>query len=154
MMAKCRKWPTFEEKRTRRFINQAMPQPLHERQILVIEAMNKRLSNQKTLEYLKQFGYDISNNTLKRDRKKIRDNALPRLYAMAKIGYVDQHINRIDKMEMIEKEMWANYENITDPYKAILALEKIANLQPILSAYYDSSRYVLEKSNMIYIQIR
>lgn len=72
--------------------------------------------------------------------------AIPRLYQIAKIGFEDQHINRLDKLDMIEKEMWLNYEKIENPYQKINALEKIANLQPIISAYYDTTRYVLETS--------
>jgi len=42
--------------------------------------------------------------------------------------------------------MWENYENIKDPYKKNMTLEKITNPQPIISAYCDSTRYILEKS--------
>ena len=41
--------------------------------------------------------------------------------------------------------MWNNYEQITDPYKKNLAIERIANLQPILLSYTDTVRYVMEK---------
>jgi hypothetical protein len=28
---------------------------------------------------------------------------------MAKVGFVDQHLDKIDKLEVIEKEMWKKY---------------------------------------------
>lgn len=41
--------------------------------------------------------------------------------------------------------MWKNYEQINDPYKKNLALERIANILPILSAYVDSANIAIEK---------
>lgn len=120
---------------------------LNDRQRLVLEIIHKQIPEKQALAYLKENGFESSEATLRRDKKKIRENSLQRLYVIAKVGFVTQHINRIDKLEIIEKEMWANYKKITDPYKQVLVLEKIANIQPILSAYYDSSRYALEKSN-------
>jgi hypothetical protein len=119
---------------------------LNERQKLVLETLYKQYSNKQVLDYLKDQGFEVSNTTLKRDRNYIKRSSIPRLYQIAKVGFEDQHIQRIEKLEMIEKEMWTNYNNITDPYKRILSLERIANLQPIISAYYDSTRYVLETS--------
>ena len=38
-------------------------------------------------------------------------------------------------------------EDCKDPYKKAKIREMIANLQPIVSAYEDTARYVLEKSD-------
>ena len=120
---------------------------LNERQKLVLETVYKQYTTTQTLKYLEAQGFPSSKSTIKRDKNFIRKNSLLRLYQIAKVGFEDQHISKIEKLEMIEKEMWTNYNNVTDPYKRILSLERIANLQPIISAYYDSTRYVLEKSD-------
>ena len=73
---------------------------------------------------------------------------MERLYLMAKVGFVDQHLDKIDKLECIEKEMWKKYRECKDPYKGVEILTQIANLQPFLSAYYDSIRYVIKCRDM------
>lgn len=142
-MAKSRKWPTYKEKDR---ISE-MFRSLNDRQILVLETVHKKFRTEKALEFLKENGYSVTDRTLRRDKKVIKENALPRLYQFAKIGFETQHVDRIDKLDLIEKEMWLKYEQITDPYKQVLVLEKIANLQPIISAYHDTTRYVLETSS-------
>jgi len=120
---------------------------LNDRQKVVLETVYKQYKEDKALQYLADEGFPVSYRTLRRDKKFIQQNALPRLYQIAKLGFEKQHVERIDKLNMIEKEMWTKYEQIEDPYKQVLVLEKIANLQPIISAYYDTTRYVLEKSD-------
>ena len=123
-----------------------MKTSISDRQKVVLETMYKHYTNDQALEFVRAQGYNITERTLQRDRKVIKKSALPRLYQIAKIGFEDHFVSRIEKLDLIEKEMWKNYNEITDPYKRILSLERIANVQPIISAYYDSSRYVLEKS--------
>jgi len=130
-------------------IKTAKTSVINDRQLVVIEATAKHLNTQQSLRYLKERGFTISERTLRHDKKTIKAKSLQRLYAIAKTGFVDQHMTRIDKLVLIEREMWSNYEKIQDPYKKNITLEKIANLQPILSAYCDSTRYVLEKTENV-----
>jgi hypothetical protein len=99
---------------------------LSDRQKIVIETMVMRLSTKESLLYLQDHGFPITEATYK-------------------IGFVDQHLDKIDKLECIEKEMWKKYRECNDPYKDVEILTQIANLQPFISAYYDSTRYVLKK---------
>ncbi|MGI0034127.1 MAG: hypothetical protein ACRD97_12780 [Nitrososphaeraceae archaeon] len=55
-------------------------------------------------------------------------------------------MERIDQLELINSEMWIQYRREKDPFKQVLILEKIAELQTYISPYYDASRYILEKS--------
>jgi hypothetical protein len=87
----------------------------------------------------------MTDRALRREKSIIREKNLKKLYQLAKVDIHDQHIQRIQKLMYIEREMWNNYEQITDPYKKNLAIERIANLQPILSAYADTVRYAMEK---------
>lgn len=118
---------------------------LSDRQKIVIETMVMRLSTKESLLYLQDHGFPIKEATYFRDKSKLEKMKLQRLYLMAKIGFVDQHLDKIDKLECIEKEMWKKYRECNDPYKGIEILTQIANLQPFISAYYDSTRYVLKK---------
>ena len=69
-----------------------------------------------------------------------------RLYQLAKIDFRTQHLERKEKLELLEKGMWQDLEECPDAYKRCKIREMIANLLPIISAYEDSTRYVLEKS--------
>lgn len=60
---------------------------------------------------------------------------MQRLHLIAKIGFVDKHRDRIDKLECIEKEMWKKYKEYKDPYKGVEILTHIANLLPYISEY-------------------
>jgi hypothetical protein len=99
----------------------------------------------QTLQILEEKKFKITDRTLRREKSIIREKNLKKLYQLAKVDFHDQHIQRIQKLMYIEREMWNNYEQIIDHYKKNLALERIANLQPILSAYTDTIRYVMEK---------
>jgi hypothetical protein len=67
------------------------------------------------------------------------------LHYIAAIGFEDQHTTRIENCELIEKLMWKNYDLEKSPFKRVLILEKIKDLPPLISAYYDTTRSVIEK---------
>jgi hypothetical protein len=58
---------------------------------------------------------------------------------------VDQHLERIDQLDLINQEMRALYRNEKDTSKQVLILEKIAQLQitfisdAILNGRYSST---------------
>lgn len=124
-----------------------MKTSLNDRQKLVLECIYKQYSIKKSLEYLQQEGFDVSDKTLQRDKNFIKKNSLLRLYQLAKIDFRTFHQEHKEEIEMLKREMYKNYEKIIDPYKRILAIERIANLIPIISAYEDTAQYVIEKSN-------
>jgi len=49
-------------------------------------------------------------------------------------------------MELAEKLMWDNYHLEEDPSKKVKILESLIGIQPYVSGYYDSTRYVLEET--------
>jgi len=120
---------------------------ISERQKAVVETIRMQLSAEKSLLYMKDAGYDISISTYKRDKNKLNKNKLKRLYHIAKIGFEDQHLERIDTLELIQKEMWKNYHECNNPFQKVMILEKIVNVQPYLSSYYESTKEVIGNSN-------
>lgn len=106
--------------------------------------MVMKLSEKESMEYLKDRGFKISTQHFYRLKKQIRESRFDRLTLIAKSKFVDQHLERIDQLELINSEMWACYRN--KDYKAMDALLKIAELQTYISPYYDASRYVMEQS--------
>jgi hypothetical protein len=51
---------------------------------------------------------------------------LKRLYHIASIGFIDQHLDRIDNTELCLKLMWRNYGLEQDPYKKFQILKDIS----------------------------
>ena len=118
---------------------------LNETQRAVIETIRMRLTEKEALAYLasNDVGFPMSRQTYYRVKKKVNDLKLKRLYNIASVGFEDQHIERIDQLEIIQKLMWSEYRACTSPYQRVLILEKIANVQPLLSAYYDATKEIM-----------
>ena len=81
---------------------------LTERQNAVVETIRMRLSEQQSLEYLKEVGFTCSPATFYREKKTVEEMKLKRLYHIASIGFVDQHLDRVDNIELCLKLMWQN----------------------------------------------
>ena len=93
---------------------------------------------------MKDAGFPISETTYKREKRKINDLKLQRLHHIAAIGFEDQHLDRIDNCEMIQRLMWQDYLLEHSPYKRVMILKEIKELQPYLSSYYDATRAVIQ----------
>jgi hypothetical protein len=59
--------------------------------------------------------------------------------------FTEQHLQRIDKLELVEHLMWSEYEKEKSPFKRVNILNSIVNMQLYLSSYYGATRFVLEK---------
>jgi hypothetical protein len=112
----------------------------------IIHCMMMGFSESGSLEYLKTKGYDISHDTFYRHKRKIKQSRFDRLSLIAKEGFVDQHLERIDQLELINQEYWKLYNAEKNNMNKALILEKIAELQTYISPFYDASRYVMEQS--------
>jgi hypothetical protein len=75
----------------------------------VLQTMTMKMSPMKALEYLKVVGVDISKRTYFRCKKKVESTKWQRLYRIAEL-FTDQHLQRIDRLELIESLMWKNYD--------------------------------------------
>jgi hypothetical protein len=113
---------------------------------LIIQTMVMRLSEKESLEYLHDKGFKISRDSYYRLKRNLQKSRFDRLNLIAKSQFVDQHLERIDQLELVNQEMWKLYKNEVNNFKKVLILEKIAELQTYISPYYDASRYILEKS--------
>jgi hypothetical protein len=122
---------------------------LTDREKSVVETIRMRLNTKQSLAYLKEVGFDVSERTLRRDRRKVESLKLKRLYHIAQIGFQDQHLERIDVYEMGFKMMWENVRLEKDPYKQNSMIKDILLLQPYLSAYYEATKLVIDKQQQM-----
>jgi hypothetical protein len=104
------------------------------------------ISEKEALSYLEDRGYSISSRELYRIKNQIKESTQERLNLIGSEEYLSQHIERIDMLKTIQKEMWANYHLEKNPSKKASILMQIAELQTYLSSYFDSTRYVLQQA--------
>ena len=97
----------------------------------VIQTMVMKLSETESLQYLDKKGFKISRDSFYRIKRNIQQSRFDRLNLIAKHGFVDQHLERIDQLELINSEYWKLYRETKDTFKKALILEKIAELQTI-----------------------
>ena len=110
----------------------------------VVETMTMKMHTKFALQYLKDNGHDMSERTYFRHKKKVEAMKWQRLVHIAEL-FTDQHLQRIDKLELVEHLMWSEYEKEKSPFKRVEILSYIVNMQPYLSNYYGATRFVLEK---------
>ena len=110
----------------------------------IIQAMAMNLSEEESLAYLKDRGFKISWQYFYRLKKQIKESRFARLSLIAQTQFVDQHLERIDQLELVNQEMWKCYRN--KDYKAMDALIKIAELQTYISPFYEACKWVMEES--------
>jgi hypothetical protein len=112
----------------------------------IIECMCLNISEKESLQYLEDRGYKISHTEFYRLKNQVKESTPERLNLIASKEFLTQHMERIDTLRTILKEMWANYHLEKNPLKRVQILEKIEENQLYLSSYYDSTRYVLQQA--------
>ena len=117
---------------------------LSDTQKAVLDTITMRLDLTNSLDYVKCVGFPMGRRTYYRHKKKIQDMKLERMRFIAKVAYEEQHLERIDRMELIENQMWINYWKEQDRYKKVKILVEIVNIQPYISTYYEATKDLLE----------
>ena len=112
----------------------------------VIECMCLHISEKESLSYLKDRGFTISRAEFYRLKKEVQESTQERLNLIASKEFLTQHMERIDTLRVILKEMWINYHIENNPSKKVQILEEIEENQVYLSSYYDSMRFVLQRA--------
>lgn len=73
--------------------------------------MVMNLSEKDSLTCLADRGFKISRAYYFKLQKQIRESRFDRLHLIAKQEFVDQHLERIDTLNLIQEEMWKCYRN-------------------------------------------
>ena len=122
----------------------AMLSILSDSQKAVVDTITMRLNLSQALEYVKHAGFEMSERTYYRHKRKVQEMKLERMHFIAKVAYEEQHLERVDRMELIENQMWTNYWHEKEPLKRVKILTHIVNIQPFISTYYEATKYLVE----------
>ena len=112
---------------------------------IIIQTIVLDLNETESLKYLEDKGFKISARYLYRLKNKVKSERFHRLSLIAQAQFRDQHIQRIETLEVINSEYWQLYRQEKVVWHKARILEKITELQTYISSYYDASRYILEK---------
>lgn len=104
-----------------------------------------RMTEAESLSYLKNKGFQISPAKFYRIKREIEDTKFETLCSIASREFVSQHLERIDQLELITKEMWAQYNAETNPSKKVVILQAIVQLQPYISQYYEATAVIAKE---------
>jgi hypothetical protein len=118
---------------------------LNEKEKAVVETITMRFHAPEALDYLKKLGMVMGLSTYYRYRKKVEEMKLERMQFIAD-HFQELHLEKIDRLELIDRLMWQEYEKETQPYRRVKILETIANAQANVSSYYETSTIALEVS--------
>jgi len=118
--------------------------PLTATETEVITAQVITSSEKGALQYLKEQGYEMHKATYYRTLARIEVESGKRLYEIAKYQK-ERHRARIDKLEVIEKLMWKNYNKCDDSAKCVRILKEIREMQVYLSAFDQGTAGVIEE---------
>lgn len=111
----------------------------------VITCMCLNYSEQQALAYLSDKGYEISARVFYRIKKQIQDSTQSRLNLIASEEWYSQHLNRLDMLHVIQNELIELAKKEDNPTKKANILMQLADIQERLTAYFDSTAYVLER---------
>jgi hypothetical protein len=110
----------------------------------VIETLTMRMHTQEALSYLKDCGIQMVERTYYRYKNKVESMKWLRLEHIAN-RFTAQHLERTDRLELIESLMWKNYHAEKSPRKKVDILNSIVRTQLIVAAYYDATRAVMNR---------
>ncbi len=118
-----------------------------DRQTLVIQTMAMRLDPPQAMQWIGSRGHKISRATYYKDVKALSTRGQKRKFELMGEGLWVQHLQRIDTLEIVIKLSWENYHhlaNLKQYLQAQKVLDSIADMQPLLSQYYEASQGVIE----------
>lgn len=104
-----------------------------------------RFSETEALNYLKVHNHQMSAPSYYRILAHVKGETMKRLYEIAKT-LKERHLERIDELDKIKKEMWKNYHQTKDPFDKVKILKEIRDTQPYISAYDESTQKIIQKT--------
>jgi len=122
------------------------PSDLEKRQY-IIDTMIMRMSEKESIQYLASKGYEMAPRHYYRLKKGIKDFDIEKLVEIGGTqsminGFMSQHLERIQQVELVQAEYWRLYHSSNKHSEKIAALGGIAQIQPLISSYYEATNLV------------
>jgi hypothetical protein len=117
---------------------------LNDTEKAVVQTITMKLHTNEALSYLKDCGIKMARRSYFRYKKKVESMKWERLVHTANM-FTEQHLQRLDKLELVEELMWKNYQDEKSPSKKVGILQAIVSMQPYLSNYYGATTFVLAR---------
>jgi len=116
---------------------------------LVLQTVRMRLKGNDAIVFLQAHGVTISLQHYYKVKGKLDKDKLKRLHEIGQFGFEDQHLDRIDNLELVQELLWKNYwkVHLNRPDSALRILREIREIQPYLSAYYEATKHIIQKKN-------
>lgn len=116
---------------------------LNDLELDVIACTSMGFTEKKSLEYIKDKGYDISRRKYYYICGHISSETRKRAFEHAK-SFLEDHINTIDELLNIKKMMYENTIKENDPLKNTMILAKITETMiPYISAYKEATKDII-----------
>jgi hypothetical protein len=93
----------------------------------VVQTITMKLLPDQALTYLKDCGINMSRRSYFRYKKKVESMKWERLVHTANL-FTEQHLQRLDKLELVEELMWRNYHEEKSPSKKVGILQAIVSM--------------------------
>ena len=94
-----------------------------------MQTITMKLQQAEALTYLHDCGIKMARRSYFRYKKKVESMKWQRLIHASNL-FTEQHLQRIDRLELVEELMWKHYHEEPQPYRKVKILESIVNIQP------------------------
>ena len=84
----------------------------------MLETIRMRLTEKEAILYLQDAGYPLQHSQYHKHKSWLNKHKLERLHFIAAMGFEDQHLERIDTCELIDKLMWQEWKACEDSIQA------------------------------------
>ena len=113
----------------------------------VFQTKIMRFSIPESLAWLETQGHKMSETTYKKRWTEVQTIKDAKILQIASRGLFEQHMERIENLELVLKLSWRNYYKLAgkDPFKAQRVLDSIVMQQPLLSQYYEATRFIIKE---------
>ena len=118
--------------------------PLNATESLVVATKVMRLSEKEALAYMEEHEQKISRDKYYRILGRVSSETRKRLFEICK-NMKERHMQRIDELETIRKELWEVYNSSTDGNVKLRALKQLREIQPWISAYDESTAGIIKE---------
>lgn len=118
--------------------------PLNATELLVVATKTMRLSEKGALIYMEEHGEKISRDKYYRILGRVSSETRKRLFEICK-NMKERHMQRIDELETIRKEIWEVHNSSTDDNVKLRALKQLREIQPWISAYDESTASIIKE---------